>query len=184
AAVAAESRRRVPDDEAAVVVHLGVADVFLTLGIALAIQGQWITLAWAAQGVVFLSAAPRVVTPMAAWGGLAALLPAVTRLALVDPYGQPELASTFTSTDLVHLVVVGCLVWAGLLARRVRDDQLRLLTPDGLRALLWIIAALVAALLAWRETTGIWPVVLLAAEVLALGGVARILREPRAPTFV
>jgi uncharacterized membrane protein len=180
AAVAAESRRRVADDEVAVLVHLGVADVFLTLGIALAIQGPWITLAWAAQGVVFLSVAPRVVTPTAVWGGLAALLLAVWRVALVDPSGRPEI----TPTDLVHVAVVGCLVWAGLLARRAREDQLRLLTPAGLRALLWILAALLAALLVWRETSGLWPSLLLAVEVLVLAGLARVLRESRAPTFV
>jgi len=183
AGVAAESRRRVPDNEAAPLVHLGIADVFLTLGIALAIHGPWITLAWAAQGVVLLSVAPRVVTPAGVWGGLAALLLAAFRVVVADPYWHPELSSGLSPTDVVHVAVVGCLVWGGALARRVRPDQLGLLTPDGLRALLWILASGVTAVLVWRETTGLWPTALLAALSLLLGGLARGLRAARAPTF-
>ena len=183
AAVASESRRRVPDDEVGALIHLGIADVFLTLGIGLAIHGPWVTLAWAAQGVVLFSVAPRVVTPVAVWGGLAALGLAVHRALLVDPRRFPELVPTLTPADLVHVAVVGCLVWAGVLARRARADQLRLLTPHGLRALCWIAAAGLAAALLWRETTGLWPTVLLAAEALLLGALARALHEPRAPTF-
>lgn len=183
AAVAAESRRRVPEEETAVLVHLGVADVFLTLGIALAIHGPWITLAWAVQGLVLLSVAPRVITPIGVWSGLAALMLAVFRVVVVDPYWYPELTPRLTPTDLVHAAVVGCLVWGGVLGRRVRPDQLRLLTPDGLRGALWIVSALVTAVLIWRETTGLWPALLLAAEILVLGGLARVLSEPRAPTF-
>jgi hypothetical protein len=69
------------------------------------------------------------------------------------------------------------------MARRVRSDQLRLLTPHGLSALCWIAAAGLAAALVWRETTGLWPTGLLAAEALVLGALARVLRAPRAPTF-
>jgi uncharacterized membrane protein len=183
AAVAAESRRRRPDDDAAALVHLGVADVFLTLGIALTIHGSWITMAWAAQGVVLLSVAPRVIGPVAVWGGLAALGLAVFRVMVADPYWYPEPIPRFDADDLVHGAVVGCLVWGGALARRVRPEQLRLLTPDGLRGLLWIAASLLAAALIWRETTGLWPMLLLSAEIVVLGGLARLMSEPRAPTF-
>ena len=183
AAVAAESRRRVPDDEASPLIHLGIADVFLTIGIALTLDGPWVTLAWAAQGVVLLSAAPRVITPAAAWGGLAALVLAAARATMLDSSWAPESAARLTPADVVHVAVVGCLVWGGTIARRVRPDQLRLLTPDGLRALLWIIAAGVAEVLIWRETTGLWPAALLAALALALGALARGLRAPRVPTF-
>jgi uncharacterized membrane protein len=183
AAVAAESRRRVPDDEASPLIHLGIADVFLTIGIALTLDGPWVTLAWAAQGVVLLSAAPRVVTPAAVWGGLAALVLASARAAVFDPHWYPEPAGVLTPADVLHVAVVGCLVWGGIVARRVRPEQLRLLTPDGLRPLLWIIASVVAGVLIWRETTGLWPAALLAALALALGALARGLRAPRAPTF-
>jgi len=183
AAVAAEFRRRVPDDDTAVLVYLGTADVFLTLGIALAIDGAWVTLAWAAQGVVLLSAAPRVITPAAAWGGVAALMLAAVRAVALDPYWYPELVPRLTPADVVHVAVVGCLVWAGRIALRVRPEQLLLITPHGLRAFLWIVASVVGAVLIWRETTGLWPGILLAALAVALGMIARALREPRAPTF-
>ncbi len=183
AAVAAEARRRVPDDEASPLIHLGIADVFLTIGIALALDGPWVTLAWAAQGVVLLSAAPRVITPAAVWGGLAALVLAAARAAVLDPRWYPEPAGRLTAADVVHVAVVGCLVWGGIVAQRVRSEQLRLLTPDGLRALLWILAAVVTEVLIWRETTGLWPAVLLAALAVVLGALARGLRAPRAPTF-
>src|SRR6266545_3861070 len=82
--VSADYAARVPDDEATVVVHEGVAWTFLTLAIPLALGGRWVTLAWAAQGVVLLWSAARVQTPVAAWGGLAALLLAAARVVGVD----------------------------------------------------------------------------------------------------
>jgi len=164
-------------------VHLGIADVFLTLGIALAIDGPWITLAWAAQGLVLLSVAPRVITPMAVWGGLAALVLATARATVFDSSWHGGATPQLTPADVVHVAVVGCLVWGGIMARRVRPDQLRFLTPEGLQALLWILAPLLAAALIWRETSGLWPSALLAVLALVLGGLARVLRAPRAPTF-
>ncbi|MET0851797.1 MAG: DUF2339 domain-containing protein [Candidatus Rokuibacteriota bacterium] len=183
AALASECRRRMPDDDVSPLIHLGVADVFLTLGIALAMDGPWVTIAWAAQGVVLLSAAPRVVTAAPVWGGVAALLLAALRAVAVDPHWYPEATRELTPADLVHVAVVGCLAWAGALARRVRPEQLRWLSPEGLQAGLWIVASLVASVLVWRETSGLWPCALLAVLLFVLGALSRILREPRAPTF-
>jgi hypothetical protein len=112
-----------------------------------------------------------------------ALALATGRVVFVDPHWYADLTPRLTPADLVHVAVVACLAWGGALARRVRDDQVRILTPDGLRGLLWIAASLLCAALIWRETTGLWPALLLSVEVLALGGLARWLREPRAPTF-
>src|SRR5262249_58687316 len=69
-------RRRVPDDNATVGVLMGLACVFLILAIPLALQGPWITLAWAAEGAVLLAVAPRLATPVGPLGGNAAPVPA------------------------------------------------------------------------------------------------------------
>src|SRR5262249_7066590 len=111
------------------------------------------------------------------------LLLAALRAVVVDPYWYPELAHELTPTDLVHAAVVGCLAWGGALARRARPEQLRLLSPEGLQGGLWIVASLVAAILIWREATGLWACALLALLLLVLGALGRILRAPRAPTF-
>ena len=79
-AAAADYAARVPDDQATVVLHEGVAWTFLTIAIPLALDGRWVTLAWAVQGVMLLWMAARLTTPVAAWGGLAALLFAAVRV--------------------------------------------------------------------------------------------------------
>src|SRR5262249_33814148 len=58
--ISSDYAHRVPDDDATVSIHEGVAWVFLSLAIPLALAGPWITLAWAAQGVALLWTAPRV----------------------------------------------------------------------------------------------------------------------------
>src|SRR5262249_29340017 len=77
-------RRRVPADNATVGVLMGLACVFLTLAIPLALKGPWITLAWAAEGAVLLAVAPRLATPVAPWGGTAALVLAALRVVAGD----------------------------------------------------------------------------------------------------
>jgi len=170
--VSADYAARVSDDEATVVVHEGVAWTFLTLAIPLALSGRWVTVAWAVQGVVLLGSAARVGTPIAAWGGSAALLLAVARVVAIDGQAPGEVP-VWNFTYLVHLLVVVAVVGGGALAAAARPERLRRLTGDVLRTLLWLVAALLLALLLWREPQGLWPATLLTAELVLLGGLAR-----------
>src|SRR5215831_11474334 len=154
--VSTDYATRVPDDEATVALHEGVAWVFLTLSIPLALEREWITLAWAAQGVVLLWTASRVETPVAAWGGLAALLLASARVVALDRYA-PGTIPVWNFTYMSHLLVVVALVWGGLQAGSARPERLHALPRESVRFALWLIAPLVFAVLLWREPSGLWP---------------------------
>ena len=175
--VSADYAARVPDDEATVVVHEGVAWTFLTLAIPLALGGRWVTLAWAVQGVVLLWSASRVQTPVAAWGGLAALLLAAARVVGADRHA-PGTLPVWNLTYLVHLLVVVALAWGGALASAARPERLRGLTGATVRSVLWLAAALVLAVLFWREPAGLWPATLLTAELVVVGRLARAGSSP------
>ena len=174
--VSGDYANRVPDDKATVALHEGVGWVFLTLSIPLALDREWVTLAWAAQGVVLLWTASRVETPVAAWGGLAALLLAVARVVAFDRYA-PGTVPVWNFTYVTHLLVVVALVWGGLLAGSARPERLQALPRESVRFALWLIAPLVLAVLFWREPSGLWPATLLTAELLVLGALARIGRS-------
>ncbi len=178
AILAAVYGERVSGDDPTGDIHLGVAIVFLTLAIPLGLDGPWITLAWAAQGVVLLMVGPKVKTPVAVWGGLAALLLATYRLLAVDPYWHPALVPVWNLTFLVHLLVVAALAWAGMAAGALGRAHLKVFTPEGFQSLLWILASVILGVLFWREPTGLWPAGLLIAEVLALGALAGVVRSP------
>ena len=171
-------RRRVPDDDETVGVLLGVACVFLTLAMPLALKGPWITLAWAAEGAVLLSVAPRLVTPVAAWGGTAALFLAASRVVGVDRWGSAYWPPVWNATFLAHLLTVAAIVLAGQLALRLRPGQLFRLTREGLRSTLWVLASLTLSVLLWREPPGLWPAGLLTAQLLVLGFLARVVPSP------
>ena len=178
AILAAVYGERVAGDDPTGDIHLGVAIVFLTLAIPLGLDGPWITLAWAAQGVVLLMVGPRVTTPVAVWGGLAALLLAAFRVLAVDPYWHPALVPVWNLSFLVHLLVVVALGWAGVAAGALGRRHLWVLTPEGFQSLLWVLASVLLGVLFWREPTGLWPARLLIAEVLALGALAWLSRGP------
>lgn len=171
-------RRRVPDDDATVGVLMGVACVFLTLAMPLALKGPWITLAWAAEGAVLLSVAPRLVTPVAAWGGTAALFLAAFRVVSVDKWGSAHWTPVWNATYLAHLLTVAAIVLAGQLALRLRPGQLLRLRLAGLRSTLWVLASLTLSVLLWREPPGLWPAGLLTAQLLMLGFLARVVPSP------
>jgi uncharacterized membrane protein len=175
--VSADYAARVPDDEPTVVIHEGVAWTFLTLAVVLALSGRWVTLAWAAQGVVLLWSASRAQTPIAAWGGSAALLLAAARVLAVDRH-LPGDVPVWNLTYAAHLLVVVALAWGGSLAAAARPARLRRLTGAALRTGLWVVAALVLAALLWREPPGLWPATLLTIELVVLGGLARVIRSP------
>jgi uncharacterized membrane protein len=170
--VSSDYASRVPDDEATVVLHEGVAWTFLTLAIPLALAGRWVTLAWAAQGVALLWAASRVKTPVAAWGGLAALALATARVMAWDRH-LPGEVPVWNLTYLAHLLVVVALVWGGAVARAARPERLGALTGTLVRRVLWFLAPLVLAALFWREPPGLWPATLLTAELVLVAWLAR-----------
>jgi uncharacterized membrane protein len=176
--VAVDYAARVPEDSATVMLHEGVSWTFLTLAIPLALGGQWITLAWAVEGVALLWLAAHGSMPVAAWAGLVALLLAAIRVLALDRYGFPGVPAVWNLTFLIHALVVVALVIGGNLAGRVRETREGYLRTEAIRSLLWVAAALTAAALFWREPQGLWPATLLTLEVLTVGFLARLLPSP------
>ena len=171
-------RRRVQDDDATVAVLMSAACVFLTLAIPLALKGPWITLAWAAEGAVLLSVAPRLATPVAAWGGTAALFLAAFRVVAVDRWGSAFWTPVWNPTFLAHLLTVADIVLAGQLALLLRPGQLFNLSREGLRSTLWVLASLTLSVLLWREPPGLWAAGLLIVQLLVLGFLSRLVHAP------
>ncbi|HKW92886.1 MAG TPA: DUF2339 domain-containing protein, partial [Methylomirabilota bacterium] len=170
--VAADYAARVPDDEVTVMVHEGVGWTFLTLAIPLALDGQWITLAWAVQGVTLLWLATRAPSPVAHWGGLVALLLAGVRAVVLDRDWGPDANPVGGVTLLIHFLVVVAMAVGGGLAGRAREAGAGD-TGRALRATLWVAAAVTLAVLFWREPSGLWPATLLTVELVGLGWLAR-----------
>jgi uncharacterized membrane protein len=175
--VAADYAARVGDDRVTVDLHEGVSWTFLTLAIPLALDGQWVTLAWAAQGVVLLWLATRSPAPVAGWAGFAALLLAAVRAAALDRYWFPGTTPIWNLTFLIHLAVVLALVLGGGLGGRILSAR-GSVPPGTLRATLWVLAAATLAVQLWREPSGQWPAILLTAELVALGLLARVSGSP------
>lgn len=176
--VAADYGARVPDDSVPVMVHEGVSWTFLTLAIPLALDGQWVTLAWAVQGTALLWLAYRTPSSVATWAGLAALLLAALRAVALDRYWSPDTVAVWNLTFLIHLLVVVTLVAGGWLGGRGREDRLGPLSPAGVSATLWLAAVVTLAVLFWREPSGLWPATLLTLEVVTVGWLARASRSP------
>jgi uncharacterized membrane protein len=175
--VAADYASRVSDDEGTIIVHEGIAWTFLTLTFPLAFDGHWVTFAWAAQGVMLLWATRRLLTPVAAWGGLAALLMAAVRAAVVDRYWYPETTPVWNLAFLVHLLVVLAAAVGGVLVGQARSPRLGA-PAEALRTILWFVAPIVLAVLLWREPSDLWPAFLLSAELVLVGSLARGTASP------
>ena len=176
--IAADYARRVPDDAGTAIAYEGLAWTSLTIAFPLAVDGQWVTLGWAVEGLVLIWAASRLTTPVAPLGGLLALTLAVARAGWLDVGWERVAHPAWNLTYLVHLLVVVVVAWAGWLAGRARPEGLRGLARDGLRDLLWVGAAGLLAVLLWREPTGLWPAGLLIAELLIIALLARTLPAP------
>jgi uncharacterized membrane protein len=176
--VAADYASRVPDDRVTVDVHEGVSWTFLTIAIPLALDGQWVTLAWAVQGLMLLWLASRRPASVAVWGGLAALLLAAVRAVALDRYWSADTTAVWNLTFLVHLLVVVALAIGGGLGGRAQGARLGGLTPVGLRAVLWVTAVATLAVQLWREPSGLWPATLLIAELLVVSVFARVSSSP------
>ena len=183
--VSADYASRVSDDLMPVLVHEGVSWTFLTLAIPLALDAQWVTLAWAVQGVMLLWLASRVPTSVAAWGGLAALLLAASRAVAFDRYWSADIVPVWNLTFLVHLLVAVALVAGGWLGGRVSAevsaaDRFRP-SPRLVQGVLWVASVVTLAVLFWREPTGLWPASLLTFEIIAVGWLGR---GSTSPAFV
>jgi len=177
--VAVRFQERVPRDDATYVLHLATGAVLLTLSIPLALDGPWVTMAWAAQGVAFVWVARQVRTAVAPWGALAVLCMAAVRVVGLDLLWFPVHTPVWNLTFLVHLAVVGCFAWAGWLVAEIGDDARSWagLTGEDLRGFLWVVGAVVLAVLLWREPTGLWPAVLLILEMVALASLVSVLQS-------
>ena len=182
--VSSDYGSRVADDPAPVMVHEGIAWTFLTLAIPLVLDVQWVTLAWAVQGVMLLWLASRVPATVAAWGGLAALLLAGSRAVAFDRYWSADLVPVWNLTFLIHLLVAVALVVGGWLGGRVRGEGVWQPRPRMLQAVLWVAAAVTLAVLFWREPTGLWPATLLTLELVTVGWLARGSTSPAFPVAI
>jgi len=175
---------RVPDDTVPVLVHEGVGWTFLTIAIPLALDLQWVTLAWAAEGVMLLWLATRAPVTMATWGGVAALLLAGTRAVALDPYWFPGGVPVWNQVFLIHLGVVLALIVGGMLAGRAAAEGPSHPRSVMVRAVLWVAAVATLAVLLWREPSGLWPATLLTLELLVVGLLARGSRSPAFPVAI
>jgi uncharacterized membrane protein len=173
--VAADCATRRADDPVPVALHQGVAWTFLTLAVPLALSEQWVTLAWATEGVALLAVARRASTPIATWGGTLALLLAAARVAVVERHAPGDVP-VWNRIYLGQLLVVLALAVGGLLATRA--ERVRKSTRAVTGNLLWLTAALLLALLLWREPDGLWPALLLTAELVAIAWLARATDAP------
>jgi uncharacterized membrane protein len=176
--VSADYASRVPDDRATVDLHEGVSWTFLSIAMPLALDGQWVTLAWAVQGVTLLWLASRSAAPVAAWGGLAVLLLAAVRAVALDAYWSADTTPVRNLAFLVHLLVVVALAVGGGLGGRALGLMRAGWTPASLRATLWVAAVGTLAVQLWREPSGHWPAVLLIAELVVVGLLARVSSSP------
>ena len=172
--VSADYASRVPDDRVTVDLHEGVSWTLLTIVMPLALDGQWVTLAWAMQGVMLLWLATRSPAPVAARGGLAVLLLAAARAVGLDAYWWADIRPVWNRTFLVHLLIVVALAVGGWLGGRALAGW----TPRHLRATLWVAAVATLAVQLWREPSGQWPAVLLIAELVIVGLLARVSSSP------
>ena len=179
--VSSDYGSRVSEDPVPVLVHEGVSWTFLTLAIPLALDAQWVTLAWAIQGVMLLWLASRVPTPVAAWGGLAALLLAFSRAVAFDRYWSAEIVAVWNLTFLVHLLVAGALMAGGWLGGRIVAEERFRPRPRSLQGVLWLASVVTLAVLFWREPTGLWPATLLTFEIVVVGWLGR---GSTSPAFV
>jgi uncharacterized membrane protein len=182
--VSSDYGSRVPDDPAPVMVHEGIAWTFLTLAIPLVLDMQWVTLAWAVQGVMLLWLASRVEAAVAAWGGLAALLLAGSRAVAFDRYWSADVVAVWNPTFLIHLLVAVALIAGGWLGGRALAEGPWAPSPRMLRAVLWVASVVTLAVLFWREPTGLWPATLLTLELVVVGWLARGSTSPAFPLAI
>jgi len=176
--VSSDYASRVTDDPVPVLLHEGVSWTFLTLAIPLALDVQWITLAWAVEGVMLLWLAARAPAAVAGWGGLGALLLAAFRAVAFDRYWSAAAVPVWNLTFLIHLVVVLALVVGGRLAGRLAVEGQYGPNPRMVQAVLWVASIATLAVLFWREPSGLWSATLLTLELVAVGWLGRTSSSP------
>jgi uncharacterized membrane protein len=174
---AVRHRRRVPEDAAAESLLVGVAVVLVAIAIPLALDGPWVTLAWAVQGAVLLTLAPKLRAAGVATCGIGALLLSAVRLAYLDPLWYPHRPPVLNLVFFVHMLVVAATAWGGACVGSLRETDRGGVDGEGFRSFLWVASVLLLAILLWREPTGLWPWALLAAELLVVAGLARVVPD-------
>lgn len=179
-AVARVHKLRVPEDDPAVGLHLGLALVFAAIAAPLQFDGPWVTMAWAVLGAVCVYLASRRVSSiMTLVGGLAILGLATIRAAALDVWWYHPEPPVWNVVFAVHLAVVAALAWAGWAAVRKEGSAAGVTIPrEDLRSALWFAAAGLLAILLWREPQGLFCPGLLLVEMLALAWLARTQRDP------
>ncbi|HZN55818.1 MAG TPA: DUF2339 domain-containing protein [Candidatus Polarisedimenticolaceae bacterium] len=167
-AVGAFHRRRVPGDDLTPAVHYGAAAVLVALAVPLALDGPWVTMAWAAQAVVLVFVAPRAPKTEATLGAAAILFAAaIVRAVSLDPQVYARATPVLNVTALVGFAVVAALALAGRLASRAGEQGALV------RSSAWVASAgLLAAILA-RELTRPWDTLAVAIEGIAILLLAR-----------
>ena len=154
--VSSDYASRVPDDAGSVLVHEGVSWTFLTLadpaGPGRAVGHPRL----GGPGGDAALARLAVPAPVAAWGGLAALLLACSRAVAFDRYWSADIVPVWNLTFLVHLLVAGALAVGGWLGGRAAGGGVGSGQARGLlRAALWVASVVTLAVLFWREPTGL-----------------------------
>jgi len=177
ALVATHYASRVREDEFTARVLESVSWTFLSIAVPLALDDRWLTLAWAVQGAALLWAAAPARTPVAVWGGVAALGMAAFRVVALDRYRPGDALPVWNLTFLVHVLTVSLLIIGGILVVRGRPEPLPGPSREEFRSGLWVGAALTLAVLFWREPPGLWPASLLTLELVVLAGLARASAE-------
>jgi uncharacterized membrane protein len=94
--------------------------------------------------------------------------------ALTGPQAEPPVLNL---PFLLHLTVAGGLALAGAVLVGPREGK----GPLSFRSAFWMAASLLLALLLWREPTGLWPGILLMAELVGLAALTRRSPEPVLP---
>jgi uncharacterized membrane protein len=172
----ARFRARVPEDEATETAHFGAAATLLAAGVVLMLDGPWVTLAWAVQGVALVVLATRVRSLAALAGGPILLCLAAARAAWLDRFWYPAEVPFANVAFAVHACVVAALAIAGAVAARVQAEGT---DAKVLRGLFWLTATALVTVLLWNEPPrGLWPGVLLMAALLGVAALARALPEP------
>jgi len=162
-AAGAFHHRRVPDDPLSPAVHYGAAVVLIALSIPLALDGPWVTMAWAAQAVVLVFVAPRTPKPDSTIAFAVLLFgAAIVRTTVIDPQYYARATPMFNGTALVGLAVVACLALAGRLASREQAEG------PLVRSAAWAGAASLLAVILARELARPWDELAVAVEALAV----------------
>ena len=96
----------------------GLALTFVTLAIPIRLEGKWITIAWAVEGVVLVWSGFQANQRLLRWAGIVLFGGAAARLILFKMYAQ---AFLWNPRFLTYAVVVACLAAAFVISQRHKE---------------------------------------------------------------